>query len=76
VRLAQLAYATLPKDVLISIEAESNSRRARARGLGGADASARDDQSAIPPDSNAPPAEILSVIETALRAHFARQIEQ
>jgi hypothetical protein len=25
--------------------------------------------------SNAPPAEIFGVIETALRAHFARQIE-
>jgi hypothetical protein len=30
---------------------------------------------AIPAGSNAPPVEILNVIETALRAHFARQIE-
>jgi hypothetical protein len=30
---------------------------------------------AIPPGSNSPPAEVFGVIETALRAHFARQIE-
>jgi len=30
---------------------------------------------AIPSGSNAPPAEVFGVIETALRAHFARAIE-
>jgi len=30
---------------------------------------------AIPPDREAPPAEIFGVIETALRSHFARAIE-
>jgi hypothetical protein len=30
---------------------------------------------AIPPGSNSPPAEVFGVIEAALRAHFARQIE-
>jgi hypothetical protein len=76
VRLAQLAYATLPKDVLISIE-----QKAIPGGLEPEDWAVlmrvlETIKSAIPPDSNAPPAEILSVIETALRAHFARQIEQ
>jgi hypothetical protein len=32
-------------------------------------------RSVVPPGSNAPPAEVFGVIETALRAHFARQIE-
>jgi hypothetical protein len=30
---------------------------------------------AIPPGSNSPPAEVFGVIETALCAHFAREIE-
>jgi hypothetical protein len=30
---------------------------------------------AIPPGSNAPPAEVFAVIETALRERFAREIE-
>jgi hypothetical protein len=29
---------------------------------------------AIPPGSNSPPAEVLGVIETALRAHYAKEI--
>jgi hypothetical protein len=32
-------------------------------------------RSAVPAGSNAPPAEVFGVIETALRAHFARQVE-
>jgi len=71
VQLARLAYATLPKDILVSVE---------QRVPGGLDA---DDwalmlrvldtiKGAIPPDREAPPAEIFGVIETALRSHFAR----
>jgi hypothetical protein len=30
---------------------------------------------AIPPGSSAPPAEVFGAIETALRAHFAREIQ-
>jgi hypothetical protein len=72
-RLAQMAYATLPKDVLVSVE---------QRIPGGL--SAEDwvlltqvldlIRSVVPPGSNAPPAEVFGVIETALRAHFAKQI--
>ena len=72
--LARMAYATLPKDILVSVE---------QRIPGGLSA---DDwvlltqvldliRSAIPSGSNAPPAEVFGVIETALRAHFARQVE-
>jgi hypothetical protein len=74
-RLAQLAYSTLPKDVLISIE-----QKAIPGGLDPADWAVLmrvldTIKGAIPPGSNSPPAEILNVIETALRAHFARAIE-
>jgi hypothetical protein len=73
-QLARLAYATLPKDILVSVE---------QRIPGGLSA---DDwqllqsvldliRSAIPAGSNAPPAEVLGVVETALRAHFAREID-
>src|SRR5262249_26503542 len=72
--LARMAYATLPKDILVSVE---------QRIPGGLEP---DDwallqqvlsliKSAIPPGSNAPPGEVFGVIESALRAHFARQIE-
>lgn len=72
-QLARLAYATLPKDILVSVE---------QRIPGGLSA---DDwallqsvldliRSAVPPGSNAPPAEVLGVVETALRAHFAKEI--
>jgi hypothetical protein len=73
-RLAQLAYATLPRDVLVSIEQKTIP--------GGLDP---DDwavllrvldtiKGVIPPGSNAQPAEVFGVIETALRAHFAKEI--
>ena len=72
--LARMAYATLPRDVLVSVE---------QRIPGGL--SAEDwvlltqvldlIRGAIPPGKNAPPAEVFGVIETALRTHFARQIE-
>ena len=72
---SRLAYATLPKDILVSIE-----QRAIPGGL------EPDDwavlmrvldmiKSTIPPGSNSPPAEVFGVIETALRAHFEREIE-
>src|SRR5262249_201208 len=74
VQLPPLAYATLSTDILVSVE---------QRIPGGLDA---DDwalmlrvldtiKGAIPPDREAPPAEIFGVIETALRSHFARAIE-
>jgi hypothetical protein len=71
---AELRPSTLPKDVLISIEQtipgglEPEDWAVLMRVLDTI-------KGAIPPGSNAPPAEILNVIETALRAHFARQIE-
>jgi hypothetical protein len=74
-RLAQLAYSTLPKDVLISIE-----QKAIPGGLEPEDWAVLmrvldTIKSAIPPGSNSPPAEVLGVIETALRVHFARAID-
>jgi hypothetical protein len=72
--LARMAYATLPKDILVSVE---------QRIPGGL--SAEDwvlltqvldlIRGAVPAGSNAPPAEVFGVIETALRAHFAREIQ-
>lgn len=71
--LARMAYATLPKDILVSVE---------QRIPGGL--SAEDwvlltqvldlIRGAIPPGSNASPAEVFGVIEAALRAHFAKEI--
>src|SRR5262249_44032682 len=72
--LARMAYATLPKDILVSVEQRIPG------GLAPEDWALLTQvldliRSAIPPDSNAPPAEVFGVIETALRAHFARAIE-
>jgi hypothetical protein len=75
IALARMAYATLPKDILVSVE---------QRVPGGLSA---DDwtllqqvldliRGAIPPGSNAPPGEVLGVVENALRAHFARQLPE
>ena len=73
-QLARLAYATLPKDILVSVEQRIPG------GLSAEDWTLLQEvlnmiRGAIPPGSNAPPAEVFSVIETALRAHFARAIE-
>jgi hypothetical protein len=73
-QLAKLAYATLPRDVLVSIE--------HATIPGGLEP---DDwamlmrvlttiKAAIPPGCSAPPAEVFAVIETSLRERFAREI--
>jgi hypothetical protein len=74
-QLARLAYATLPKDILVSVEQRIPG------GLSPDDWQLLQSvldliRSAIPPGSNAPPAEVLGVVETALRAHFARQLSQ
>jgi len=73
-RLAQLAYSTLPKDVLISIE-----QKAIPGGLEPEDWAVLmrvldTIKSTIPAGCTMPPAEILNVIETALHAHFAKEI--
>jgi hypothetical protein len=74
VQLARLAYATLPKDILVSVEQRIPG------GLSAEDWGLLQEvlnmiRGAIPPGSNSPPAEVFGVIETALRAHFARAIE-
>jgi hypothetical protein len=73
-QLARLAYATLPKDILVSVEQRIPG------GLSAEDWGLLQEvltmiRGAIPPGSNSPPAEVFGVIETALRAHFARAIE-
>jgi hypothetical protein len=72
--LARMAYATLPKDILVSVEQKIPG------GLSAEDWVLLTQvldliRSAVPAGSNAPPAEVFGVIETALRAHFARQVE-
>ena len=74
VQLARMAYATLPKDILVSVEQRIPG------GLSAEDWGLLQEvlnmiRGAIPPGSNSPPAEVFGVIETALRAHFAREIE-
>ena|SRR5215510_11324819 len=71
--LARMAYATLPKDILVSVEQKIPG------GLSAEDWVLLTQvldlvRSAIPPGSSAPPAEVFGVIETALRAHFAKEI--
>ena len=75
IALARMAYSTLPKDILVSVEQktipgglEPDDWAMLVRVLDTI-------KGAVPPGSNAPPAEVFGVIETALRAHFARQIE-
>jgi hypothetical protein len=72
-QLARLAYATLPKDILVSVEQRIPD------GLSAEDWGLLQQvldliRGAIPPGSNSPPAEVLGVIETALRAHYAKEI--
>jgi len=72
-RLAQMAYATLPRDILVSVEQRIPG------GLSAEDWELLTQvldliRSAIPPGSNTPPAEVFGVIETALRSHFAKEI--
>jgi hypothetical protein len=72
-QLARLAYATLPKDILVSVEQRIPG------GLSAEDWGLLQQvldliRGAIPPGSNSPPAEVLGVIETALRAHYAKEI--
>jgi hypothetical protein len=72
-RLAQIAYATLPRDVLVSVE---------QRIPGGLDAESwalvlrvLDVVKKVMPEGvTAGPDEVFEVIETALRSHFAKQI--
>jgi len=72
-QLARLAYATLPKDILVSVEQRIPG------GLSAEDWGLLQQvldliRGAIPPGSNSPPAEVLGMIETALRAHYAKEI--
>ena len=74
-QLARLAYATLPKDILVSVEQRIPG------GLSPDDWQLLQSvldliRSAIPAGSNAPPAEVLGVVENALRAHFAKRLPQ
>jgi hypothetical protein len=74
IALARMAYATLPKDILVSVEQRIPG------GLAPEDWALLTQvldliRSAIPPGSNTPPAEVFGVIETALRAQYAKQIE-
>jgi hypothetical protein len=71
--LARMAYATLPKDVLVSVEQRIPG------GLSAEDWGLLTQvldliRGLVPPGSNALPAEVCGVIETALRAHFAKHI--
>jgi hypothetical protein len=73
-RLAQLAYSTLPKDVLISIEQKTIPGGLEPEDWAVLMRVLDTIKSTIPAGCNAPPGEILNVIETALRAHFAKEI--
>ena len=72
-RLAQMTYATLPKDVLVSVEqripggldAESWALMLRVLDVV---------KRVMPEGAIAGPDEVFGVIETALRSHFAKQI--
>jgi len=69
-QLAKMAYATLPRDVLVSIE-----QKTIPGGLEPADWAVLMQvlaaiKGAIPPGSNAPPAEVFAVIETAAICSF------
>jgi hypothetical protein len=76
VALARLAYATLPKDVLIAIEQKTIPGGLSQEEWAMLMQVLATIKGAIPPGSNAPPAEVLGVVENALRAHFARQLPQ
>jgi hypothetical protein len=73
-RFVQLAYSTLPKDILISVE-----HRALPGNLDPDDWALMRQvleliKANVPTDSNAGPAEVFQVIEEALRARYAKQI--
>ena len=74
IALARMAYSTLPKDILVSVEQktipgglEPDDWAMLVRVLDTI-------KGAVPPGSNAPPAEVFGVIETALRSHFSREV--
>src|SRR5262245_42000317 len=73
-RFVQLAYSTLPRDILISVEQRTIgidpdewALMRRVLDL---------IKVAVPADSNAGPAEVFGVIEEALRARYARPINE
>jgi hypothetical protein len=72
--LARMAYANLPKDILVSVEQKIPGGLS-AEGWVLLTQLLDLIRSAVPAGSNAPPAEVFGVIETALRAHFAREIQ-
>jgi hypothetical protein len=74
-KFVQLAYSTLPRDVLVTVE-----NRSLPGGLEPDDWALMRRvldliKATVPADSNAGPAEVFEVIESALRAHYAKPIE-
>ena len=73
-KFVQLAYSTLPRDVLVTVE-----NRSLPGGLDPDDWSLMRrvlDLIKANADSNAGPGEVFSVIENALREHYAKPIEE
>jgi hypothetical protein len=66
---------TLPRDVLVSMEQKTIPGGLSNEDWGMLMQVLATIKGAIPPGSNAVPAEVFSVIETALRERFAREIE-
>ena len=73
-KFVQLAYSTLPRDVLVTVE-----NRSLPGGLEPDDWALMRrvlDLIKANVDSNAGPGEVFDVIETALRAHYAKPIDR
>jgi hypothetical protein len=74
-KFLQLGFGILPRDVLVSVIEQR-----RPGGLSAEDWALMLKvldmiKSCIAPDANAPPAEVFSIIENALRSHFAKEID-
>ena len=74
-RFCSLAYSTLPKDILVTVE-----QRTLPGGLDPEEWALMRRvldliKANVPTDSNAGPAEVFSIIEDALRARYAKPIE-
>jgi len=74
-KFVQLAYSTLPRDVLVTVE-----NRSLPGGLDPDDWSLMRRvldliKANVPADGNAGPGEVFDIIENALRAHYAKPIE-
>jgi hypothetical protein len=76
VKFVQMAYSTLPRDILVSVE-----QRSLPGGIEADDWALMRQvleliKSSVPADSGAGPREVFSVIETALRQHYAKPINK